>query len=321
VFLETTKEFAFFFGSLEATISEFARSIDELEGDLLANGVSALVEKSLSKSENPLSGSSSSTLDHNEVFTNHSVMMEATHGVDGFLGHIELSRSTLAVRSFSESVDLLVDVSSVEVTSLTSTGNGVLDSARMPSSNTSDLSETLVSFSGESGNTPTFDDTFKTVSLGNSDNVDHFVLVEDGVDINGFLEEILGEVNFLSDRATVDLDFHQVSFLLPLSEFSDLGVGQNSDDGTVLLDLSEIGIDSLVLVLRKVFQGILSESLLLGLVPVLVEASSNVVAQMLGPDGFKVSNTERSFDVTNNSDRDHGRSFEDGNGLDNFLLM
>ena len=38
-----------------------------------------------------------------------------------------------------DSVDLLVDLGSVMVTLLTSSGHGVLDPARMPSSNTSDL--------------------------------------------------------------------------------------------------------------------------------------------------------------------------------------
>jgi len=54
-----------------------------------------------------------------------------------------------------------------------------------------------------------------------------------------------------------------VCFLLSLFQFSHLGVGQNSDDGAIFLDLSEIRVDSLVLVLRKIFEGIFGESLLL----------------------------------------------------------
>ena len=41
--------------------------------------------------------------------------------------------------ALSDSVDLLVDLSSVMVTLLTSSGHGVLDPAGMPGSNTSDL--------------------------------------------------------------------------------------------------------------------------------------------------------------------------------------
>jgi len=170
--------------------------------------MSALVQKSFSESKDPLSGTSGGSFDHDEVFTNHTVVMESSHGVDGFLGHIELSRSTLIIRSFADSVDLFVDISSVEVASLTSTGNGVLNSARMPCSDTSNLSETFVSLSRKSGNSPTFDNTFKTMTLGNTDNVDHFVFVKDGSSSHWFFKEILGEVDFLSSRSTVDLDLH-----------------------------------------------------------------------------------------------------------------
>jgi len=112
-----------------------------------------------------------------------------------------------------------------------------------------------------------------------------------------------------------------MSFLLSILEFSDLSMSQDTDDVAVFLDKSEVSIDSLVFILRKVFQGIFGESLLLGLIPVLVEASSNVIAQMLGPDSLEVSDTERSFDIANNSDRDHGGNFKDGDWLDYFLFM
>jgi len=112
-----------------------------------------------------------------------------------------------------------------------------------------------------------------------------------------------------------------MSFLLPLSEFSDLSVGQDSNDGAVLFDASEISINGLVLILREIFKGVFGESLLLGFVPVLVEASSNIVAQMLSPDGLEVSDSERGFNVSNNTDRDHGRCFKNGDRFDNFLFM
>jgi len=321
VFFESSEEFAFLFGSLEAAISEFARSVDELEGNLFASSMSRLVEDRFSEGDDSFSGSSGGSFDHQEVFTDHTVVVESAHGVDGFLGHIELSRSTLVVSSLSDSVDLFVDFGSVEVASLTSTGNGVLNSARMPCSNTSDLSQSFVGLARKSGDSPTFDDTFKTVSLGYTNHVDHLVLVEDRGNINRLLKEILGEINFLSGGSSVDLDFHQMSFLLSLLQLSDLGVGQDSDDSAVFLDLSKISIDGLVLVLRKVFQGIFGESLLLGLVPVFVEASSNIVAQVLGPDSLEVSDSERSFDIANNSNGDHGGNFKDGDRLDNFLFM
>jgi len=179
VFFESSEEFAFLFGSLEATISEFARSIDELEGDLFASSMSRLVEDRFSESNDSFSGSSGGSFDHEEVFTNHTVVVESAHRVDGFFGHIELGGATLVVSSLSDSVDLFVNFGSVEVASLTSTGDGVLNSARMPCSNASNLSQTLVSLARKSGDSPTFDDTFKTVSLGDSNDVDHLVFVKD----------------------------------------------------------------------------------------------------------------------------------------------
>jgi len=204
---------------------------------------------------------------------------------------------------------------------LTSSGDGVLNSARMPSSDTSNLSQPFVGLARKSGNSPTFDDTLETVTFGDTDDVDHLVLVEDGSDIDGLLEKVLGEVNLLGDGTSVDLDLHQVSLLLSVSELADLGVGQDSDDGAVLLDLSDIGIDGLVLVLRKILKSIFGESLLLGLVPVLVETSSDIIAQMLSPHGLEVSDSERSFDVADDTDWDHWGSFNDGDGLDDFLLV
>ncbi|RUS20160.1 hypothetical protein BC937DRAFT_86246 [Endogone sp. FLAS-F59071] len=42
---------------------------------------------------------------------------------------------------------------------------------------------------------------------------------------------------------------------------------------------------------------------------------------MLGPDGSKGAKATGGLDVTDNTDNDERRSFNDGNGLDNLLLM
>ena len=52
----------------------------------------------------------------------------------------------LHVVASAHPVDLLVDLSSVMVTLLTSSGHSVLDSAGMPSSNTSDLNTSMNQF-------------------------------------------------------------------------------------------------------------------------------------------------------------------------------
>lgn len=51
--------------------------------------------------------------------------------------------------------------------------------------------------------------------------------------------------------------------------------------------------------------GVLGESLLLRLVPVLVESTLDLVAQVLSPNGGKGSQTTRSFNVTHKTNNDH----------------
>ena len=64
---------------------------------------------------------------------------------DGLLGDIEVGRCVTLVVTLTDAVDLVVDRGTVVVTHLTSTGNSPLDVGRMPGTDTSDLSQTLMS--------------------------------------------------------------------------------------------------------------------------------------------------------------------------------
>lgn len=59
----------------------------------------------------------------------------------------------------------------------------------------------------------------------------------------------------------------------------------------------------------------------LEILPVLVEATTAFFRQMLGPDCSKGTETEWSFDVSNNTDNDHWWGFQDGDSLNDFLLV
>jgi hypothetical protein len=190
------------------------------------------------------------------------------------------------------------------ITVLTSTSNSPLDVSRMPGSNTGNLSETLVCFARKLLGAPSAGDTLITVTLGDSNDINDLVLLEDGGDWDFLLEQTLGEVDLLIKRASVDLDLHKVSLLLFEWGDSDLRVGENTDDGAVFLDTSKLAGDRGARSFG-VLLGVLGESLLLALVPVLVESSLNLLAQVLGPNGGKRSKTTRSLDVTDNTDNDH----------------
>lgn len=145
-------------------------------------------------------------------------------------------------------------------TVLTGSGNGEHDLGRMPGSNTGDLSETLVGLSGQLLGSPSGSDSLESLSSGDTDDVDDLVLLEDGGDLDGLLEVTLGEGNLVRDGSTVDLDLHEVSLLLLEAGLSDLGVGEDSDDGAVLADSLELPVDGGSVVLG-VLLGVLGESL------------------------------------------------------------
>jgi hypothetical protein len=190
------------------------------------------------------------------------------------------------------------------ITSLTSTGNSPLDVGRMPCTDTSNLPQTLVRLARKLLGTPSAGDTRITVTLGDGNGVNHLILLENGSNLNWLLEETLGEVNLVSNGTTVDLNLHKMSLLLLEWGLGDLSVGENADDCAVLLNALELAGDRCARVLG-VLLGVFGESLLLRLVPVLVESALDLVGQMLGPDGGEGAETTGSLNVTNNTDSHH----------------
>jgi hypothetical protein len=320
VLLESTLVLLLLGRGLESTMSELGRGVDPLEADLLEGLSGGLREHGLSEGHDTLLGTRDRALEHDEVVLDLTVADETTKRSNGLLGDIDLSGSVVVGVTLTNAVDLVVDRGSVVVTPLTGTGNSPLDVGRMPSTDTSDLSETLVSLARKLLGAPTSSDTFESVTLGDGDDINHLVLLEDAGDIDGLLEELLAEGNLVGDGSTVDLDLHQVSLLLLERSLSDLGVGEDTDDGAVLLDALELAGDGSAAVLG-VLLGVLGESLLLGLVPVLVESALELVAQMLGPNSGEGSQASGGLDVADQTNNDHWGGINDRNSLHNFLLV
>lgn len=76
----------------------------------------------------------------------------------------------------------------------------------------------------------------------------------------------------------------------------------------------------LVLSVVLVLVSVLGESLLLGVNPVLVESTLDLIVELGSPDGLESTETTGGFDVTNETDDLDWGAFEDGGGVDNILL-
>ena len=307
-------------------MTELGGGVDELEGDLLEGGGLGVGEERLPQGENPPLDADAAALDHEEVLVDNTVVGEASEGGDGLLGEVELGTCVVlhdlavdGVDALAHAVDLLVDLGPVVETVLTGAGNGAPNAGRMPGSDTGDLPETPVGLPRELAGSPTLGDTLETVTLGDTDDVNHLVLGEDLVDRDLLLEVLDSPVNLLGGGAAVDLDLHEVGLLLADPDLPHLGVGDDAHNGAVLLDALEVALDGLLAV--SVLLGVLGEGLLLGLVPVLVEPALDLSAQVLGPDGGEGAETVGGLDVADNTDDDDGGGLDDGDGLDDLLLV
>lgn len=248
-------------------MTSLGSSVDELELDLFEVVSGSHGPEGVSEGDDPLSGTGDTSLEHDKVVSDIGVSRPTTEGVDVLLRDVEVGRGVLGVRARSNSVDLLVHLGSLMVTVLTRSSNREHDVRRVPSTDTGDLSETSMSLSGKLLGTPSSGNTLVTVTLGDGNDIDDLVLLEDGRDLDLLLEVGSGKLDLVGDGSTVDLDLHEVGLLLLETGLGELGVAEDSDDGTVLLDSLHLSADRLAVVLRELL-GVSGEGLLLGSVPV-----------------------------------------------------
>ena len=145
--------------------------------------------------------------------------------------------SILHVISSTHPVDLLINLSSVMVTLLSSSEHGELNPDWMPSTNTGNLPQTLVSLPGKLLGVPSAGDSLESMTLGDSNDVNHLILSKHSSDWNLLLEVVPGKVNLIGDRSTSKLDLHDAGLLLTTPEDLHLCVHDHTDGGAVLLHL------------------------------------------------------------------------------------
>ena len=305
-------------------MTKLGGGIDELNLNLLGGRALGLSEEGLSENERALLDTDNTTLDHEEVLVDDTVVRETTHGGDVLLNTVSLASGVVLNTSHgtsTDSVDLLVDLSSVMVTILTSSSDRPLDGSGMPGTDTGDLAETSMRLTVETGHAESLDHTAVTLTAGDTDGVDALGHLEDVTDLDLAGELASAEVDLVSDGATVDLDLEDVGLVLAELQLADLGGAKGADDGGVLLNALKIALGGVLAVLVLVLAvDVLAEGLLLGLSPVLVESALDIVVEIWVEHGGEGAETTWGLHVSNESNDLHWGSLNDGGGVDDILL-
>lgn len=104
-----------FLDSLEGTVAEFRRGVDELESDLLQVPTRGVNHQRLADRDDTLLGSRNGALHQEEVVLDDTVVGEATERSDDLLGDVRFGGGVAVVATETNAVDLLIDLRSVVV--------------------------------------------------------------------------------------------------------------------------------------------------------------------------------------------------------------
>lgn len=94
---------------LEAAMTHLGRGVNELELDLLSCQLACLGQQGAAQGENTLASTGNTTLDHQIIILELSIVGEPSHGVDALLGGVEVGCGAIVLGTrLAQLVDLLV---------------------------------------------------------------------------------------------------------------------------------------------------------------------------------------------------------------------
>merc|ERR1712061_805721 len=149
----------------------------------------------------------------------------------------------------------------------------------MPGSDTSDLTATFMGLARQLLGMPARSDSLESFTLGDTNDVDHFILAKDTFDWHFLFKVFTSKVDLVGNGTAIELDLDNVSLLLASPQQLLLGVAKHTNNLAIFLDLL---LSNLVFP----FKTGLGKSLLLRFRPILVEATFTFNIDVLGPNGL-----------------------------------
>mmetsp|Transcript_56803 Transcript_56803/g.89945 ORF Transcript_56803/g.89945 Transcript_56803/m.89945 type:complete len:307 (-) Transcript_56803:242-1162(-) len=304
-------------------MAELGGGVDEFQGHLLQGLACDLWQEGLAHGDDALAWAHNGALEHHPVLVHLTIVGEATHRSDGLFGEIilRLGIYRIFLQVLTNAVNLLVDLSTVVVTTLTTAGHLEGHTGRMPGANAGHFSKATVSLAHQTGDAPAGHHAVEALALGGTNDIDHLILGEDILNLHLLLKETHHEVHLVRSAATIHLNLLDVRLLLA-DHFANLRVTNSPNHLAVLLGpfhLSVHGTSLLALFLPALL--VLGEGLLFGGVPRLVEAPLALLRQMSRPDRGQRTKTTGSLHVAHETHHHHWWALQDRHRLYNLFLI